>query len=47
MEDFPFLAMDLKPFRFFHIYLFIKLPIKEGRLDIKSLDLPPFQDSNC
>jgi len=47
MEDFPFLAMDLKPFWLFYIYLFIKLPIKEGRLDIESLNVPPFQGSSC
>jgi len=46
MEDFLFLAMDLKPFELFHIYLFIKLPVKEGRLDIESLDVPPFQGSS-
>ena len=34
--------MDLKPFGLFHINLFIKMPVKEGTLDIKSLDVPLF-----
>jgi len=42
MEDFLFLAIDLKPFGLFPIDLFIKMPIKEGTLDVESLDVPPF-----
>jgi len=34
--------MDLKPFELFHVDLFIKMPVKEGTLDIKSLNVPSF-----
>jgi len=37
MEDFLFLAMDLKLFVLFYIDLFIKMPIKEGTLGLSPL----------